>query len=297
MIKSMTGFASVTREDERASVGVTIRAVNHRYLDVQLRLPQSLSELEPRLRSLAQHRVGRGRLEISVNVQFRERPQVEVELNEQFAAALAAALERTRETGLVVGPMTPSDLLRFPQALTIRERVQDADAEVLSGAAGAVERAVEEALVELDSMRTREGEFLREDIEGRRLALGDLVERIAVEAVAGQHALEARLTERVGELMADVQIEQSVIAQEIVRTAARTDISEEVVRFRAHLAQWAELTDGPEPCGRKLDFLVQEMHREINTMGSKASGAGVSQLIVTAKAELEKIREQVQNVE
>jgi uncharacterized protein (TIGR00255 family) len=124
-----------------------------------------------------------------------------------------------------------------------------------------------------------------------------MFERGAAAASAGAEALKARLHERVKELQADAGVDESAIAQEIVRFANRSDITEETVRFRAHLEHWRTLSDAPEPCGRKLDFLLQEMNREVNTLGSKAEGTGVTELVVSLKAELEKMREQVQNVE
>ena len=127
--------------------------------------------------------------------------------------------------------------------------------------------------------------------------VADLVERVAVAADEGRAALEQRLAERVRELRTGLQADEAAVAQEIVRMAGRSDISEEVSRFRAHVSHWIALADSAEPCGRKLDFLLQEMNREVNTMGSKADGLRVSELIIAAKAELEKMREQVQNVE
>src|SRR5206468_3480698 len=192
-----------TLEDERATIAVTIRAVNHRYLDLQLRLPQALAAAEPDVRALVARRIGRGRIEIGVSLQIRQAPGIEVEFNEEFGRALAAALEQARARGLVAGALAPGDLLRLPQALTIRE----------------------------------------------------------------------------------LQADETAVAQEIVRMAARSDISEEVARFRGHVAHWVTLAESPEPCGRKLDFLLQEMNREVNTMGSKADGLRVSELIIAAKAE------------
>ena len=127
--------------------------------------------------------------------------------------------------------------------------------------------------------------------------LRGLIEHVRVAAERGRVDLEARLHERISEISTEIPIDQAMIAQEIVRAAQRSDISEEVTRFRAHLAHWTALVDGDEPCGRKLDFLLQEMNREINTIGAKADGLGVSELIINAKAELERMREQVQNVE
>jgi uncharacterized protein (TIGR00255 family) len=146
-------------------------------------------------------------------------------------------------------------------------------------------------------MRTLEGEHLRADLDQRKAGVADLVERIASAAEDGRAALEQRLIDRVAELRTVLQADETLVAQEIARTAAKSDISEETARFRGHVLHWSSLTDGPEPCGRKLDFLLQEMNREVNTMGSKADGLRVSELIIAAKAELEKMREQVQNAE
>ncbi len=296
MIKSMTGFASLTRETEEVSVGVTLRAVNHRYLDLQIRLPQLVADLEPPVRALVQRHLGRGRVEVMVAVNLRAPSTYEVVLNEPFVAALASALDRARASGVVAGALTPGDLLRFSQALAIREQppenhVPMAEVRTL------VESAVDAALVDLDRMRTQEGGYLREDLDGRRAKLGDAFDELLRAAEEGRAALEARLGRRVAEMALEVGGDPAAVAQEIVRVAARSDISEEVARFRAHLDHWQVLSDGKEPCGRKLDFLLQEMNREVNTVGSKAEGGRVAELVVAIKAELEKMREQVQNVE
>jgi len=297
MIKSMTGFSSVSREDERATVAVTIRSVNHRYLDLQLRNPQSLAAIEADVRTMVARHVARGRVELSIALQLRQIAGVDIEFNEGFAQALEAALAQARERGLVAGALTPGDLLRMPQAITIRDR-QPSDDEMTQAAVAAQARAaVEQALVALEAMRAREGDQLRADLDNRRAIVAGLVERIAVAADEGRAAVEQRIAERVRELRVDLQADEAAVAQEIVRMAARSDISEEVERFRGHVSHWGVLADAAEPCGRKLDFLLQEMNREVNTMGSKADGLRVSELIIAAKAELEKMREQVQNVE
>jgi uncharacterized protein (TIGR00255 family) len=296
MIKSMTGFASITSEDERATVSVTIRALNHRHLDLQVRIPQALAAIEPEVRSLVGQRVARGRVELSVSLQLRQPPAIEVEFNETFGNALSAAIDRARDRGLVTGALTPGDLLRLPQALTIRER-QSSDETVEKELAARVSIAIADALSDLDTMRTHEGDHLRQDLDQRRTLVADLVERVASAADEGRAAMEQRLAERVRDLRIDLQADQTAVAQEIVKMAARSDISEELTRFRGHVAHWVALSAGAEPCGRKLDFLLQEMNREVNTMGSKADGLRVSELVITAKAELEKMREQVQNVE
>jgi uncharacterized protein (TIGR00255 family) len=296
VIKSMTGFASLTRDDEAATISVTIRAVNHRYLDLQMRIPQSLAPIEARLRAAVQRTVSRGRVEVTVGVQQRRVPSLDVELNEPFLEALTAALDRARERGYIAGPMTPGDLIRFAQAMTIRERQEEPE-----GAGDELQARVEEAVSaaadQLDEMRTREGGYLQADLDARRLALGQMFDRLHAAAEAGIAGLQTRLQERVRELRADTLADEPAIAQEIAKFVGRSDITEEVVRFRGHLEHWKALSDSAEPCGRKLDFLLQEMNREVNTAGSKAEGPAVSEIIVTLKAELEKMREQVQNVE
>jgi uncharacterized protein (TIGR00255 family) len=296
MIKSMTGFASLTRDDELATITVTIKAVNHRFLDLQLRVPASLAAAETRIRSLVQNRVSRGRVEISVSIQQRRTTAVEVELNEPFLDALKIALERARERGYVEGRIGASDLLRFPQALSIREKTEEPSEEP-SPLAARVEEAIAAALEELDTMRVREGGYLRADLDARRVRLGELFGQVAAAAEQGIVGLQARLLERVRELRAESLADEALVAQEIAKFVGRSDITEEVVRFRGHLEHWQALSDSPEPCGRKLDFLLQEMNREVNTAGSKAEGPAVSEVIVALKADLEKMREQVQNVE
>jgi uncharacterized protein (TIGR00255 family) len=296
MIKSMTGFASLTRDDQRGAIGVTIRSVNHRFLDLQVRLPPAIADLEPQLRALVQKQLARGHVEISVSLQLRQVIAPEVELNEEFARALATAMEQARVRGLVAGTLTPGDLLRLPQALSIRERMPEAGG-VSATLGPTIHEAVASAIAQLEEMRVREGVHLRTDLDARKALLSGLTTRIAAVAETGRQDLETRLLERAREIAAALPIDQAALSQEVVRVAQRSDISEEVTRFLAHLAHWDALSDSPEPCGRKLDFLLQEMNREVNTIGSKADGLQISEVVIQAKAELERMREQVQNVE
>ena len=200
MIKSMTGFAAVTREDERATMAVTIRSLNHRYLDLQLRVPQLLAAIEGEVRGLVGKRVSRGRVELSLSLQVRQLPGVDVEFNQEFGRALETAIDQARTQGLVSGALTPGDLLRLPQALTIRERQTDADETARAELAARARETIDQALLELDGMRVREGDHLRVDLDARRTFVADLVERVAVAADEGRAAMEQRLAERVREL-------------------------------------------------------------------------------------------------
>jgi uncharacterized protein (TIGR00255 family) len=243
-----------------------------------------------------QKRLARGRIELTLSLQLRQAAAPHVELQEEFARALSAAIDVARDRGLVKGDLTPGDLLRLPQAFTIRDRSSEVETVgELFGAA--VDAAVGQGIDQLEAMRIREGEHLAADLGARRSALAGLIEDLAAAADAGRAGVEARLLERARELMIMVPADANAVAQEIVRVAQRSDVAEEVTRFRGHLAHWDALTASPEPCGRKLDFLLQEMNREINTIGSKADGLQITELIVQAKAELERLREQVQNVE
>ena len=235
MIKSMTGFASVTREDDRATIAVTIRALNHRYLDLQLRIPQSLGgDRGATYARWSRRRVARGRVELSVSLQLRQAPASRSSSTRQFGRALEAAIEQARARGLVTGALTPGDLLRLPQALTIRERQTDSRRGVRRAMLAARARAaVDEALADLDTMRAREGDHLRADLDQRRMFVADLVERIAAAADEGRAAMEQRLPNASRELRTELQADETAVAQEIVRTAARSDISEEVARSAA----------------------------------------------------------------
>ena len=295
MIKSMTGFASVTHEDEFTNIGVTARSVNHRYLDIQIRVPQVLAELEHGLRGLVQQHVARGRVEVGVTLRLKTHPAVDVDLNESLVEALARAAQTARQQGWVDQGLAAGELLRFPQVVTVRE--QPADDAVWRTICARVTDTTTRVLSELDVMRRREGDFLRTDLEGRVAEVRALVDRIVTEAEAGDEALRARLVAKVAEMGAMVQTDPAAVAQEVVRWVARSDIHEEVARLRGHLEHAVGLAEAPEPCGRKLDFLVQEMNREVNTIGSKAEGLGTGELVVAAKAELEKLREQIQNAE
>ena len=295
MIKSMTGFSSVSREHEHATLSVTVRSVNHRHLDIQVKLPQILTEQENSLRSVIRDWVARGRVELAVSVRESRIGEPQVTVDEALVGALSAAVARAEEQGLTTGGLSSSDLLRFPHAVLVQERAAD------PGARDAIREvaleATKEALRGLDAMRTREGEYLQKDLKGKLALVSRLVEELAEAAVNGQQGFAERLSRRVAEVRERVEADESLVAQELVRFASRSDVNEEVARLRGHVEHWTVLVDAPEPCGRKLDFLLQEMNREVNTLGAKIAGAETSERIVAAKAELEKLREQVQNVE
>ena len=295
MIKSMTGFASLARDTGTIVVSVTARSVNHRYLDIQIRSPQVLQTLESDVRDLIQRRLTRGRVDLTISVEFKRRPAVSVDVDDELMKALVDAANRPDVVDAVTGKWEVGDLLRFPQLVTVSESPRQVD-EMLH-VEQEVARIVEEAVAAVDEMRLKEGEFLQSDLSERIRLLSGLVKNIEQTAGESDDSLRERLTQRVDELAPDLGTNGAVVVQEVVRFVARSDIHEELTRLRAHIGHWEELVEDTAACGRKLDFLLQEMNREVNTIGSKAMGAETSKLIVSAKSELEKLREQVQNVE
>ena len=297
MIKSMTGFAEGRKEIDSGVLGASIRSVNHRYLDLQIRLPSSFVALEQGLRSLLQERLTRGRVELLVTVQFTQLPEVEVELNEKMIRALGSALERSRDHGLDIKEITVSDLMRVPNALVIKEASSKGDAVKDGTLLAAITDLVSETLENLDGMRKQEGELLCGDLNSRHNSIEILIGLIDEGARESSKAFEERLRERSAEFAEAMGADPMLLAQEIIRVTLRSDISEELTRLRAHLAHWQMLVDSSDACGRRLDFLLQEMNREANTIGAKIEGVKVKQYVIDMKAEIERLREQVQNIE
>ncbi|MBK9519424.1 MAG: YicC family protein [Anaeromyxobacter sp.] len=291
MIRSMTGFGSGRGAAGGEEVVVEVRSVNHKFCEVKVRLPRELSPLELDLTRAVKDRLARGGIEVAVRragAGGSMAPRVDAALAEAYARAYAEVAARL---GLH-GQVTLSDIIAAEGVIRLDDRDADLDA-----ARAASERAMAQALDALVNMRVREGEALRRDLEARLTTVEALV--VKVEALAPQ-AVEhhrARLAERVVELTRGVPLDPSRLAQEIALLAERTDVAEEVTRLRSHVAQARQLLGSGEPAGRKLDFLVQEMHREGNTIGSKSQHAEISGVVVSLKAEIERMREQVQNVE
>jgi uncharacterized protein (TIGR00255 family) len=297
VIRSMTGFAAISREEGGQRVNVTVKSVNHRFLDVQVKASSLVAAIEGRLRSHLQQRLTRGRVELTIGLEFTAPPPREVVLDEALLARVSEAMEAARAKGLVTTGLSASDALRIPQILDIRSRAADGTATLADDAAALVDRVVGEAIDALVTMRETEGRFLAADLDARVATLLEFVAELERLAQDGQHQLAARLRERLAALPADLAGDPQTMAQEVVRFVARSDVDEEIVRLRGHVEHWRALSAGLEPCGRKLDFLVQEMNREINTIGSKAEGARATEVVIAAKAELERVREQIQNVE
>ena len=293
MVRSMTGFGRAEVTGESIAVAVEARSVNHRHLDIGLRLPRSLASLELDARRLVQARLERGRVDLTVQVTpltgtATQRVQVDSALaREYMARAQAVAAE--------LGAPAPAIewLLERPGVM----RLEDAEPVEPSAPWPLLERALTQALDELLVRRTAEGERLVEALRSLHGDLGTIVASIATRAPAGAARREQRLRERLRSLLADTAIDENRILTEAAIWAEKSDVTEELARLQAHLAEFSLALEKGGPVGRALDFLIQELNREVNTVGSKADDLELSQAALAAKSVLEKIREQVQNLE
>lgn len=291
MMLSMTGFARAVATNAEVTVAVELRAVNSRSLDLALKLPADLRHLEEHLRTRIAGHLTRGRIEADVKVDDPGARGQVFEIDPARAEGLATILGRLREAGIDVR-IGLNDLTGATGVLTARAAPQSDPAIVL----GALDQALDQALAGLVAMRRTEGNTIAADMRGRLAWMAGQIDRIAALAEGLPALFNQRLAERLAGLTA-ATIDAQRLAQEAALLADRCDITEEIVRARSHLAQFAAIMAADEPAGRKLNFLVQELNREFNTIGSKANQADIAHLTVDLKSELEKIREQVQNIE
>ncbi len=292
MIKSMTGYGRGEWSGEGKKVEVEIKSFNHRYCDISLRLPRRLTPLENQARTLVRQRVSRGRVEIFVQVEDTSLPEQKLELDLPLAKDFYLALKGLQENLGLPGEVRIETMASFKEIFARKETETDLEKEW-----GAVQSALDGALTALDAMRRDEGIKLGEDLMGHLQVIAARVREIEERAPQSLQACRDRLAQRVQELSEGIQVDEARLVQEVAFMAERCDIAEEVVRIRSHLDQFEEMLKRPEPAGRKLEFLLQEINREANTIGSKADDAPASHLVVEIKSELEKIREQIQNVE
>jgi uncharacterized protein (TIGR00255 family) len=296
MIHSMTGFGRAAGPlSGRYYATVTAKSVNHRFLEAAVRLPEYLWDMEAPLRALASEFFSRGKVDLSIRVQRTEQPEYNVRINAQIAAAVIPQLRSIAEELGVASSMTGSDLMRVPDFL----QVEAIEAEIADGEREALTALVRDAFTQMDVMRDREGAALRTDISARLASIRALAEQLSGHRDQIRSELLASYQQRVQEIAAaaGVDVAQERIAQEVVVMVEKGDVAEELTRLAHHLDQAAEVLDGREAAGKKLDFVSQEMIREINTMGSKSRSAAIRSLVIELKTEVERIREQVQNVE
>lgn len=295
MIQSMTGFGRAAREQDGFSIEVEARSVNHRHLDLRVRLPRSLADLESPMKARAQGSLSRGKVDVTVKLVMAT-AQSSVEIDELVANQYVEASRVLSERHGLAGQLGVAELLGMPGVTRVVETELDAE-----GLEAVIGEAIEEAIAALIAMREAEGRSLATELEGRISRVDELA--ASFEARAGEVLAVAmqRLQKRAEQIKREVGLlDDARLHQEIVIAADRLDITEELVRLRSHVVQFRETMGSAgqgQPVGRRLDFLLQELGREANTVGSKASDAPLAQDVVELKTELERIREQVQNVE
>ena len=292
MIKSMTGYGSAKGTAAGLALSVELKSVNNRYLDVSVKLPRTLMFAEEPVRSAVAKHITRGKVDVFITADASQSDSVEVRVNEALLRGYISALGEVRDKFSLTDDMSLMSLCRLPEVLSTERRELDAD-ELTSGLLA----ILEEALSGYDAMREREGEKLRDDVLGRIDEIGRLtgiVEERSPQTVA---EYRARLEQKLREPLEGMSVDDSRVLTECAIFADRVAVDEETVRLRSHLSQLKAMASGESPIGRKMDFLIQELNRESNTIGSKCQSADIARVVVDLKAEIEKIREQIQNVE
>src|SRR6516165_3491799 len=298
--RSMTGYAMVRGEFNGWTIRVSVKSVNHRFLDVKLRMPDSLEPYEHRLRQAVRERIHRGHIDIHVYAEPGEAAPVHVN-REVLKAYVSAAEELRKQTG-GKAELDPVSLLRLPGVITgLASALPDTEEEQ-EEFGKELEHYLHEALAKMDEMRRAEGRHLTDELRTRVTRIEERTEQVRTLVGTLRPAFTRRLEARLKELLNGTTVDAARLAQEAALLAERSDISEELDRLRSHLRQFSKLLDGAGELGKKLDFLLQEMHREANTMLSKTPGVESEALAITAlaleiRAEIEKLREQVQNIE
>jgi uncharacterized protein (TIGR00255 family) len=297
---SMTGYAQARGELHGWAVRVSVKSVNHRFLDLKLRMPEGFDLYELRLRQIVRENIHRGHVEVTVGVEPGKSAPVQV--NKELVQAYLKAAEALRQETRAATDMDVVALLRLPGVITgVTTAVPETEEEQVK-LGQSLDHCLREALTRLDDMRRAEGKHLVEELRERLARIGGLTEQVRGLAATLHPAFSRRLDAKLKELLGGTGIDSARLAQEAALLAERSDISEELNRLRSHLQQFTKLLDGAGELGKKLDFLLQEMHREANTLLSKTPGVESEALAITGlsleiKAEIEKLREQVQNLE
>ena len=294
MIRSMTGYGSASLETEALRASVTVRSVNHRFLDVAVHLPRRLSPLEAEAKEQVAGAVARGRVEVSVQAGIPEAGEEMMTAHRPLVTSLVRTLRDLQNEFGLEGGVTVGDLARFPGVL---ERL-DVATEVPEEVRRALRDLLGRALAGLDAMRRAEGERLRAELERLVVGLEGAAARVEARSLESRASRQEALLERARALLAELGLEDARLYQEVVRAVERHDVAEEVQRLRSHAASVRELLSAEgAPAGKRLDFLAQELMREANTIGSKIADAAAIREVVELKSGIERLREQVQNVE
>ena len=293
MVNSMTGFGRAIAEADGRELTVELKSVNHRYLDIGMRLPRTLIFLEDTIRSGLNEKLSRGHVDVYINYKNNRSDSRLVLLDEPLIGTYLSAIEKASDISGLRNDMTLSKLLHMPDLLTVVE--SDDDREAVSQLCV---RAVAQATDALIVMRAVEGEKLASDIIARSRTLLDIILLIEERAPNVVRDYKDKLSARIAELLGgEIELDQTRLANEVAIFAEKADIDEEIVRLKSHISQLTAMLKDNDPAGRKLDFVVQEMNREMNTIGSKAADLAILDAVIHGKAEIEKIREQVQNIE
>jgi uncharacterized protein (TIGR00255 family) len=291
-MRSMTGFGRAEMERGGVRVAVDVRALNQRFLELKMSLPRGWGEHEGALRKLVQSFVERGRVEVTIRRVSLQPPPSRLIVNEALAGQYVEGMRRLSKRLGLGREIAPEAILQRPEIFYVVEEEQDSEAEI-----GLGRKALSQALKALDSERTREGAALKRDITARLAKIQRSVDKIAKLAVAARRAIIDSFQTRVRELVGTLPLDERRLYEDAAATAQRADISEELVRLTSHLAGFRELLVKPSGVGKQIDFLLQEINRETNTIGAKSQNAELSRVVVEVKGELEKIREQIQNIE
>ena len=292
MLKSMTGFGRAVKEIDGYVISVELKSVNHRYFEFFSRIPRQYGFLDEKLKSYINSRVSRGKVECFVAVEALNTESADVVVNNTLASAYVKALKEIASTYELKEDFGASTISRFQDVLIVKKEEEDEER-----IWGYVKSVASDAIDKFIAMREVEGAKMRDDIYSRGQFILDCVSFIEERSPQTVKEYNDKLIERVHELIGDVSLDEARIIQEVAIYADKVAVAEETVRLRSHIAQLNAFIEASEPVGRKMDFLVQEINRETNTIGSKANDVDIARKVVDIKAEVEKIREQIQNIE
>ena len=292
MIKSMTGYGCAEGSSGDIDISIELRSVNNRYLDCNIRIPRIYTAFEDAIKSVVQKYISRGKVDLYITVDSSKSSDVEISINEPLAEAYMDALKKLADKFDLSPDVTALNLLRFQDVLIV-EKKETASDELLAD----ICTVLETALARFNDMRTVEGEKLYADIMGRLDEIERLVTLVEERSPVTVAEYRARLESKMRETLANSNIDENRLLMEAAIFADKVAVDEETVRLRSHISQFRSILSLSEPVGRKLDFLVQELNREANTIGSKANDSEMARIVVDIKAEIEKIREQIQNIE
>ena len=292
MIKSMTGYGRAREVLNKRDITVEVRSVNNRYLDCTVKMPRMYAFAEDAVKARVQKAVSRGKVDVYITVDASAADVAQVNVNTALAAQYAQALRALAAVCGTEGQVTPEQLARFPEVLTVTKA--DEDLECVSADLCAV---LDEALDSYNAMRAAEGVKLAEDIGARLTAIEGMTAQVEERSPETVREYQQKLTARMQEVLQSTAIDEQRILQEAAIYADRIAVDEETVRLRSHVSQLRGMLQSDQPMGRKMDFLIQELNRESNTIGSKCSNLDIARIVVDLKGEVEKIREQVQNIE